>query len=137
MFDSVIHGMQHARLPCPSPSPEFAQVHVHWIGDSIQLFHLCHPLLLLLQSFPATRAFSVSQLFTSGGPKYWSFSCSISPSNDYWVLISLKISLKISLQSKGILRVFYSTTIQKHQFFGVESFLWSKSHLCTWLLERP
>ena len=78
-------------------------------------FIFCHPLLLLCHSLPATKAFSVSQLFTSGGPKYWSFSCSISPSNDYSGLISLKISLKISLQSKGILRVFYSTTIQKHQ----------------------
>ena len=88
---------------------------------------LCHPLLFLPSIFPSIRFFSNESALHIRWPKYWSFSCSISPSNEYSGLISLKISIKISLQSKGILRVFSSTTIQKHQFIGVESSLWSRS----------
>ena len=131
MFDSVTHGMQHARLPCHSPLPEFAQVHVHWIGDTIQPFHLLPPSSPFASIFPSNKIFSRESALHIKWPKYWSFSCSISTSNEYSGLISLKIFIKISLQSKGILRVFSSITIQKHQFFGVESSLWSNSHIHT------
>ena len=67
-------------------------------------------------------------------PKFWSFS--ISPSNEYSVLISFRIDL-ISLLSKGLSRVFSSNTVQKHQFFGAQPSLRSNTHIHTWLLEKP
>ena len=72
----------------------------------------------------------MSQLFTSGG-QTWSFSFSISPSNEYSGLISFRIDCLISLQSKGLSRVFSSTTVQKHQFFCSQPSLWSSSHIHT------
>ena len=62
-------------------------------------------------------------------PKYWSFSFSINPSSEYSGLISLGLTGLISLQSKGLSRVFSNTTVQKHQFFGAQPSLWSNSHL--------
>ena len=90
---------------------------------------LCCPLVLCLQSFPASGSFPVSQLFTSGGQSIGaSASASVLP-----VIIQacfpLGLTGLISLLSKGILRVFFSTTIQKNQFFGVQPSLWSNSHL--------
>ena len=68
-------------------------------------------------------------------PKYWSFSFSISPSNEYSWLTSLGLTGLISLQSKGVSRVFSNTTVQKHPFFVTQPSLWSNSHIHTWLLE--
>ena len=119
--DSLVpHGLQHARPPCPSPTPEFTQTHVHWVGDAIQP---SHP---LSSCFPP--AFNLSQRqglykWVSScirWPKYWSFSFSISPSNEYSGLISLAWTSWISLQSKGLSRVFSNTTVQKHQFFSTQ-----------------
>ena len=76
---------------------------------------LCHPLLLLPSIFPSIRVFSSESALHIRWPKYWSFSFSISPSNEYSGLISFRID---GLISKGLSRVFSSTTIQKHQFFG-------------------
>ena len=78
-------------------------------------FFLCHPILLLLLIFPRIRVFSNESVLPIRWPKYWSFSFSISPSNEYsgwtgW----------ISLLSKGLSRVFSNTTVQKHQFFGIQ-----------------
>ena len=108
---------------------ELAQTHVHWVSDAIQPFQLC-PLLLLLPSiFPSSRGFSNESALHIRYPKYWSFSFSISPCSEYSGLISLL--------SKGLSRVFSSTTVQKLQFFGALPSLCSSSHNCMWLLERP
>ena len=85
---------------------------------------LCHPLLLLPSIFPSIRVFSNESALCIRWPKYWSFSFNISPSNKYSGLTSFKIDL-ISLLSKGLSRVFPSTTIQKHQFFRAQPALWS------------
>ena len=78
---------------------------------------LCH-LLLLPSIFPSIRVFSNESVLHIWWPKYWSFSFNISPSNEYSGLISLSLIVLISLQSKGLSRVFSNTAIQKHQFFG-------------------
>ena len=80
---------------------------------------LCRPLLLLPSIFPSIRVFFNQSVLPIRWPKYWSFSFNISPSNEYSGLISFKIGL-ISLQYKGLSRVFSNTTIQKHQFFGAQ-----------------
>ena len=99
---------------------ELAQTHVHQVGDAIQT---SHPLLS-----PYPPAFSLSQhpgLFQGAvlhirWPKYRDFSFNISPSNEYSGLISYRIDWLISLQSKGLSRVFSNTIAQKHQFFSVQ-----------------
>ena len=80
---------------------------------------LCHPLLLLPSIPPSIRVFSNESTLPMRWPKYWSFSFSISPSNEYSGLISYRID-RISLQSKGLSRVFSNTTVQNHQFFGAQ-----------------
>ena len=81
---------------------------------------LSHPLLLLPSIFPSIMVFSNESALLTRWPKYWSFSFSISPSNDYSGLISFRIDWLISLQSKGLSRVFSNITVQKHQFFGAQ-----------------
>ena len=99
--------------------PEFVQTHVHWVRDAIQASHL-----LLPPSppsiFPSIRDFKNGSALCLRWPKYWSFSLSISPSNDYSELISFELTGWISLQSKGFSRAFSSTTIWKHQFFDTQ-----------------
>ena len=107
-------------LPAHHQLPEFTQTHVHWVGYAIQPFH---PLL-----FPSFPAFSLSQhqglikLVNSSHQvaKVLEFSFNISPSNEYSGLISLKWTPWISLQSKGLSRVFPNTTVQKHQFLSTQ-----------------
>ena len=94
---------------------------------------LCCSLLLLPSIFPSIRVFSNESVLCIRWPKYWSFSFSISPSNEYSGLISFRISL----QSKGLSRVFCNTTVQKHQFFCAQLSLWSNSHIHIWLMEKP
>ena len=79
---------------------------------------LCHPFLLPPLIFPSIRVFSNESALHIRWLKYWSFSYSINPSNEYSGLISFRTGL-ISLQSKGLSRVFSNTTVQKHQFFSV------------------
>ena len=79
---------------------------------------LCCPLLLLCSIFPSIRVFSNESVLYIRWPKYWSFSFSISPPNEYLGLISFRLSAWISLQSKGLSRVFSNTTVQKHQLFS-------------------
>ena len=98
-------------------------------------FILCHCLLLQLSTFPNMRVFSSESALHIRCPKYWGFSFSISPSSEYSEYAGL-IGL-ISLLSKGLSRVFSSTKIQKHQFFGAWSSLWPNSHVHRWLLEKP
>ena len=107
---------------------------------SLMLFNhliLCHPLLLLPSIFPSIRVFSNESVLCIRWPKYWSFSFSFSPSNEYSGLISLGWTDWISLQPKGLSRVFSNTTVQKHQFFGAQLSLEFNSSIYMWLLEKP
>ena len=124
-----LRGLQHTRLPCPSPTPRACL-------NSCLLSRWCHPttsscrpLLLLPLFFPSIRLFFNESTLCIRWPKYWSFSFSISPSNEYWGLFSLGLSNLISLLSEGLSTVFSSTTIQKHQFFGAQPSLWLNSHI--------
>ena len=110
---------------------ELARTHVHWVSDAIQPFHCS---LLLPSIFPSIRVFSNESALWVRWLKYWSFSFSICPSNEYSGLFLLGWTDWISLQSKGLSRVFSNTTVQKHQFFGIQPSLWSNSHIQTWLL---
>ena len=92
---------------------------------------LCHPLLLWLSIFPSIKVFSNESTLRMRWPKYWSFSFSISPSNEYSGLTDW-----LSLQFKGLSRVFFNTTVQKHQFFGAQLSLQSNS-IHKRLLEKP
>ena len=129
------HGLQYARLPCPSLSSGVCSYScpLSWwcyltISSSSSLFSFC------LQSFPASVSFEMSQLFPSGGQSIGA-SASVLPENiQGW--FPLGLAGLISLQSKGISRVFSSTTIWKRQFFGTQLSLLSKSHICTWLLKN-
>ena len=123
MSDSLWpHESQHARPPCPSPTPG-----VH--PNPCPLSRWCHPTISFSvvpfsscpQSFPASGYFQMSQLFTWGGQSIGdSASASVLPMNTQgW---SLGWTGWISLQSKGLSRVFSSTTVQKHQFFSTQPF---------------
>ena len=116
--------------------PEFAQTRVHWVGDATQPFHHLSPPYPLSSIFPSIRVFSVSWLFASGGQCIKALDlASVLPVNiQSWFPLEL-IGL-ISFLSKGISRVFYSTTVWKHQLFSLLSSLWSNSHIHTWLLQR-
>ena len=81
---------------------------------------LCRPLLLLPSIFPSIRVFSNESVLPIRWPKYWSFSFSISPYNEYSGLISFRWTGWISLQCKGLSRVFFNTTVQKYQFFSAQ-----------------
>ena len=98
---------------------------------------LCCPRLLLPSIFPRIGVLSNQSAVRIQRPKYWNFSFSISPSKEYSGLISFKIFGLVSLLSKGLSRVFYSTTVRKHQFFSILPSFLSSSHIWTWLLERP
>ena len=112
---------------------EFVHTHVHWISDAIQPSHPLHPL-LLPSIFPSIRVFSNESALHMCWQKYWSFSFSISPSNEYSGLSSFRTNWFDLLAD---FQVFSSNTVQKHQFFGPQPSLWSNSHTHTWLLEKP
>ena len=121
------HGLQHTRLLCPSPSPGAC-------SNSCPLSQWCHPtisssvapLSSYSQSFPASEPFPKNWLFASGGQSI-RVSASVLPMNiQGW--FPLGLTALISLQSKGLSRVFSSTTVQKHQFFSPQPSLWSNSH---------
>ena len=97
---------------------------------------LCCPLLLLPSNFPSFRVFSNESVLHIRWPKYWSFSFSIYPSNEYSELISFRLTGLISLLSKRLLRVFSSTTVQQCQFFRAQTSLWPNSHIHTGLPEN-
>ena len=132
------HGLEHARLPCPSPTP----------GDysnSCPFSRWCHstnessiiPLSSCLQSFPASGSFQMSQFFASDGQSIGVVaSVSVLPMNiqDWFPLGWTGWN---SLRSKALSSVFSNTTVQKRQFFSVQLSLESNSHIDTWLLEKP
>ena len=132
------HESQHARPPCPSPTPG-----VH--PNSCPLSQWCHPAISSSvipysscpQSFPASESFPMSQLFASGGQSIGvSALASVLPKNiQDWS--PLGWTGWISLQSKGLSTVFSNTTVQKHQFFGTQPSSQSNFHIHTWPLEKP
>ena len=115
--------------------PGFAQTHV-------QLSQWCHPTISssvapfssYRQSFPASGSFPVNQLFISGGQSVRASASVLPMSIQGW--FPLGLTGLVSFLSKGLSRVFSSTTVQKHHFFGIQPSLWSNSHIHTWLLEK-
>ena len=139
MSDSLWpHELQHTRPPCPSPTPGV-------YSNSCPLSWWCHPAISssvipfssCLQSLSASGSFPVSQLYALGGQSIGvSASTSVLPMNTQdWS--PLGCTGWISLQSKGLSRVFSNTTVQKHQFFGAQLSSQSNSHIHTWPLEKP
>ena len=133
MSDSLQpHESQHARPPCPSPTPE-----VHSNSMSIESVmpssHLifCRPLLLLPPIPPGIRVFSNEATLHIRRPKYWSLSFSISPSKEIPKLISFRMDQLDLLAVQGLSRIFSNTTVQKHQFFGAQPSSQSNSHIHT------
>ena len=130
---------QYVRPPCPSPTESTQSppkpMSIESVMPSNHLI-LCHPL-LLLSICPSIRVFPMSQLFTSSGQSIGvSAPASVLPMNiQDW--FPLRLTGLISLQSKGLLRVFFNTTVWKHQFFSAQPSLWSNSHIRTWLSEKP
>ena len=117
------HGLQHVRPSSPLPTPGACSDSCPlnwWCHPLINHLILCCPLFLLPSIFPSIRVFSNESVLHIGLPKDWSFSFSISPSDEYSGLISIRIDWFDLLQSKGFSRVFYNTTVQKHQFSGVQ-----------------
>ena len=132
------HEFQHTRPPCPSTTPR-----VH--SDSRPSSQWCHPAISFSvtpfsscpQSLPASDSFPMSQLFTCGGQ-----STGVSALASFLPKKSQGWSPSewtdwISLQSKGLSRVFSNTTVQKHQFFSAQLSSQSNSHIHTWPLEKP
>ena len=127
------HGLQHTRFHCPSQTPRACSNHVHRVGDAIQP---SHPVFS-----PAPPALSLSEhqgLFqrVSSSHQVAKSSASVLPMNiQDWFLLGL--TGLISLQTKGLSRVFSNTTVQKRQFFGAQLSLWFNFHIHIWLLEKP
>ena len=131
------HELQHSRPPCPSPTPG---VHSN-LSPSSRWYHPAIsssviPFFSCPQSLPASESFLMSQLFTWGGQ-----SIEVSASASFLPKKSQGWSPSewtgwISLQSKGLSRVFSITTLQKHQFFGTQPFSQSNSHIHTWPHEK-
>ena len=126
------HESQHTSLP-PSITNSRSLLKLMSIASVMPSNHLilCHPLLLSSSIFPSIRVFSNESVLCIRWPKYWSFSFSICPSNEYSLLISLRLTGLISLQYKGLSRVFSNTTVQKRQFLGPRLSLQSNSHIHT------
>ena len=132
------HELQHIRPPCPSPAPGV-------YSNSCPSSQWCHPTVSssvapfssCLQSLPTSGSFPMSQLVAWGGQIIGvSASASVLPMNTQdWS--PLGWTVWISLQSKGLSRVFSSTTVQKHQFFSAQLSSQSNSHIHTWPLEKP
>ena len=106
-------------MACSMPGSEFAQTHVHWVNDAIQPSHPLSPPSPVALNLSSIRVFSSESALHIRWPKYCSFSFNISPSNEYSGLIPLGLTGWISLQSKGLSRVFSSATIWMHQFSGI------------------
>ena len=132
------HGLQHCRLPCPSLSPRVC-------SDSCPLSQWCY-LVISSSSIPSPFLFNlsqhlslfpISQVFISGCQSIGASTlASVLPMNSQsW--FPLRLTYLISLQSKGLARVFFSTTVWKHQFTGVQPSVRFNSHIHTWLLEKP
>ena len=135
---TLCNPMNHSTpgLPVYHQLPEFTQTHFHRVGDAIQPSHpLSSP---SSPAPPSIRVFSNESTLHMRWPKYWSFSFSISPSNEHPGLISFRIDWLDLLAVQGtLLRVFSNTTVQKHQFFGAQLSSQPNSHIHTRPLEKP
>ena len=109
-------GYSTPGFPILHDLPEFAQTHVHWVGDAIQPSHPLAPFFSCSSDFPSIKVFSNESALPNRWPKCLSFGFSISPSTEYSGLISL--------QSKGLSRVFSNTTVQNHQFWYIHFSYW-------------
>ena len=98
---------------------------------------ICHCLLLLPSTFPSIRVFSNESALCIRWPKYWNFSFTIGPSNEYLGLISFRMDWLDLFQSKGLTIVFSNMTVQMHQFFSTQPSSQSNSHIHTWPQEKP
>ena len=116
---------------------ELVQIHIHWVSDAIQTSHPLSSLLLLPSIFPSIRVFSIESVLLIRWPKYWSFSFSISPSNEYSVPISFRIDGLDLLSVQGTLRSLLQQHSSKASILSAQLSLWSNSHIHTWLLEKP
>ena len=129
------HGLQHARLPCPSPIPRTC-------SNSCSSSQWCHPTISssvvpfssYLPSFPASGSFPMGQFFASGSHSIVALASVLPVNIQGW--FPLGLTDLIFLQSKGLSGVFSSTTVQKYQFFSMQPSLWSSSQIHTWLLEK-
>ena len=131
------HGLQHARPPCPSPTPGA-------YSNSCPWSRWCHPTisssvvpLLLASIFPSIRVFSNVSVLCIRWPKYRSFSFSISPSSEYSGLISFRIDWFDLLAFQWTLKGLLQHHNLKASILQLSPFLWSNSHIHTWLLEKP
>ena len=124
-------------LPVLHYLSKFAQTHIHWVSDAIQPFHPLLPPSPLPSNFPISKSFLMSHLFSSGDQNIGA------PASATVLLMSIQdwfplgLTGLISLQSKGVLRVFSNTTVWEHQFFVTQHSLWTSSHIHIWLLEGP
>ena len=135
---SLPHELQHARPPCPSPTPGVYSAHAHQVGDAIQPSHpLWRPRLLLPPIPPSIRVFTNETTLRMRWPKYWSFSFSISPSNEHPGVICFRMDRLDLLAVQGTLKVFSNTTVQKDQCFSAQLSSQSNSHIRTWPLDEP
>ena len=131
------HGLQHARLPCPPPTPGA-------YSNSCPLSRWYHPTISssvvpfsCLQSFPASDSFSNESALCIRWSKYWSFSFNISPSSEYSGLISFRIDWSDLLAVQRTLKSLLQHHNLKSSIFQHSAPLWSNSHIRTWLLEEP
>ena len=123
-------------FPVHHQLPEHAQTHVHRVGDATQPLILCRPLLLLPSIFPSIRVFSNESAFLTTWPKCWSFSFSISTSNEYSGLISFRIDWFDLLTVQGTLKSLLQHHSTKPSIIWHSASLWSNSHIQTWTLEK-
>ena len=132
------HGLQHARPPCPSPTPGA-------YSNSCPLSRWCHPTISTsvipfsshLQSSPASGSFQMSQFFASSDQRIGASALTSGLPMNIQNCFPLGETGWISLQCKGLSRVFSNTTVQKHKFFSAQLILSSNSHIHTWQLEKP
>ena len=128
------HGLQHARLHCPSPIPgSYSLKSIELVMPSNHLF-LCRPLLLLPSIFPRVRIFSNESILHIRWPKYWSFNFSISPSNEYSGLISFRMDLLNLLAVQGTLKSLLQHHSSKASIFWLSVFFMvqlSQPHMTT------
>ena len=133
-----LRRLKHTRLPCLSLSSGLC-------SKSYLLSQWCHPTISssvthfssCLQSFPASGSFLMSQLFASGDQSTGASASASVLSMNIQGWFPLGLTGLISLQSKGLSRVFSTAIVQKYQFFGAQPSLWSTCHIHTWLLQKP
>ena len=132
---SLSHRLLHARFPCPSTASA--------CSNSCPLTQWCHPTissrrpLLLPSIFPSIRVFSNESVFLIRWPKYWSFSFSISPSNEFSGLIFFRIDWLDLLAVQGTLKSLLQHHSSETLILGAQLSLWSYSHVHIWILEKP